>query len=1051
MSSFAPPWALAAEAMDALGDTHLAAGVHVRALPSPLIGVPATPLVIERAIFTSDLTSRLTLHTEVTWIDSQRRVLTMPFQVTPDNPVTGYLPSSECILAVLQARPGSVSPPTDPALTFEGIANSGQGPGVLMRRSSASWTVYGQRIDQVRVIGSGTVTGLRWVAREQAAAVAPWQPWRLWSLPYPETTPRYTPIAGAVDEAKKRVQRGAPTHQPMYVAYGAAAPAAAPPATPADAVNRVMQVADDLGKWLKRLLTDLSQPTWALLDQQTIAPRPDGTGKGQASLPIEPHLLASAVDPDCGHWLGFGDVDQELSGNPSPPTGVQVGTIVLYRVRALWRFIDSVKDRPDDAALLGQLVPFFRASRKDAVAAWKALETFKIVPAQEGQFWDLSALTAVVLGYVPDLPRAPLVDSTEDRGWLPEPPPPDVRRIVRLRASRFVPRALVAFAANDARGDRPLNPYPGVGRLSPGQAPPAGKTPLPSVVARPPDASGPGQGRFDDRDAPEGPVTYRLAQSDWFGRWGSWGTQAVAKKSRTAPLAPAVELLYAPPTFPAGPLPTTPAAGTLTVRVPLVRVADLPPGGYRLTKLEVTTTVDVGSSSPPPSSTTTSYTLGALPAGVSIEPHPDAHDLLVIPLPGPAIARAGFRNVRVVARWLDEGNLASPLSPNADRKLVDPRPPPLPPIDTELKYSARPDVTGWARVELKWTSTPGTRYRVFVSNETTLIAALAAQGRTDVVAAILQAAPGAPRAGVFRSNKALFGWDAFESVNPTPLVATGTQTTFVHRLSGSLDVLAIYRVLAEGESGVLNEMTEAEVVPFAVPNLGPPAQPLVTVDRAPRSPGAPAENYETDGVSLRVKVPRGRALPIAWRLRRASAPVRDGLAMDVVATGIIPATATTAAGTEFSILAAPPLKRWRQYRFAVEVQAGPPAGAPTVGPVPAGEWSQASALATVAVVPPTPPDAPSQVTAAAVAGGTQLTITHPGAKQIVGTAYGAYRFELVRQSPGDRPKTVPLDVQRSGPTSFVAIDAGAPTGSRWSVRVIDPLGRPSAPIFSNQV
>ena len=77
------------------------------------------------------------------------------------------------------------------------------------------------------------------------------------------------------------------------------------------------------------------------------------------------------------------------------------------------------------------------------------------------------------------------------------------------------------------------------------------------------------------------------------------------------------------------------------------------------------------------------------------------------------------------------------LSTPAKRTIVDPRPPPPPPVITELRWTARPDVTGHARVDLDFASTVGTRYRVFVSNETLLLKALeqaVASSRTALAA-----------------------------------------------------------------------------------------------------------------------------------------------------------------------------------------------------------------------------------------------------------------------------------------------------------------------------
>ena len=55
----APPWAFSAEAIDGIGDTHLApGGIHVRCLPAPSAGLPATPLFVYRALLNRDAVER---------------------------------------------------------------------------------------------------------------------------------------------------------------------------------------------------------------------------------------------------------------------------------------------------------------------------------------------------------------------------------------------------------------------------------------------------------------------------------------------------------------------------------------------------------------------------------------------------------------------------------------------------------------------------------------------------------------------------------------------------------------------------------------------------------------------------------------------------------------------------------------------------------------------------------------------------------------------------------------------------------------------------------
>src|SRR5207247_1945757 len=152
------------------------------------------------------------------------------------------------------------------------------------------------------------------------------------------------------------------------------------------------------------------------------------------------------------------------------------------------------------------------------------------------------------------------------------------------------------------------------------------------------DAVMPGQGRFEDRDAPQGQVLYRLAPGDWFGRWGPWRTRNAPAKLRTPPMRPTIELYPQPPGF-GSPVPPGLLAGTIQVRVPIPRVPDLPAGGAPLLRLDL----DESFAGSPTS--TTSYTLAAL-VGATIEPHPaPEHDVLLIPRTGPAQLPSTSRHI----------------------------------------------------------------------------------------------------------------------------------------------------------------------------------------------------------------------------------------------------------------------------------------------------------------------------------------------------------------------------------------------------------------------
>jgi hypothetical protein len=1068
-SSLAPAWALFAEAVDGLNDSHLPQGIHVRALPSATLGVPATPLVVYRTGISRIQLKRLAHIGGVVWVDSGGAILTEPFTVTPDNPVIGYFPATDVIWTELQATPAiewdlpprrvrrKIAPPVgsgmtelaaslqssphtlavadaslNPAirevtkrrriasLSFQALANSSLGPALFQSRSQAPYVLAASSIPMVRVVGHGTVRSIRWLDMTRVRELGKESLWEIWSLPV-KAAPRYHPTPNAIAEAKDRLTRAAVQRQPLYVAYGSASPVTAPPATGSDAMLRVDQVRGELDRWLHKLLHDTSRPTWELTDDQAI----QGTPNSTVSVPIEPFLIGGAVDPDVGHFLGFGSVDEKFEATE--------GSLLIYRVRGLWRWSPKKWGPPQRDAFTAAV----RAQLEDAVNSFPELKEFNLVPNEAGPFIDVHALTAAVVGYPSDPPAAVQFDDLQDRGWFATPAPPDVRRGLRLLAHGFLPHSLAALAATDANGLRTLNPFPKAGRIKFGQPLPGG-LPLSLVVSRPADASSPTEGRFEDRDVPDSPVRYQLAQGDWFGRWSPWVYRDAPAKPRTPPMRPTIELYPQPPIVPS-PVPSGLLAGTIQVRIPIPRTPDLPPGGASLQRLDLVETFDGAPA------VTLGYTLGVL-VGASIEAHPaPEHDLLVINRTGPALARCASRKVSYTARWVDVLNQVSLDADPAARTITDPRPPELPGVITELRYTSRPDVQGHARVDLDINTTSGMRYRVFASTEPTLLKALEDMGQHAAANDIRSAVPGAPRAMKFKLYKSLFTWSHFENLTPNPIVATSSVTHFVHRVSGSLDVLAIYRVLGEGASGALSEMSEAELVPFAVPNLGGPMRPQVSLVNA-------GLDATTQGVVLRVKVPRGKAVPKAWRLRRASVPVNDPLRMDIVDQGSVTGATVDGEATSFEIVCSQPLTAWKQYRFAVEVQADQPPGAPTVGVVYPGEWSQASAPTALAVIPPAGPAAASGVTVANGAGVLNITVTHAAAASLVGTAVGPHRFELWRVEPGQRPSRREALFRRGVGDTWVASDAGiAPVGAYVTVRIIDPIGRRSEAAISNQI
>ncbi len=380
-----PSWAFSGQAVMSGDDAHLAPGLHYRVLTNPLLGLPIVPMAIGRI----SLGKMAKGHTrsDVTWVDSQGRILAAPFHVTADNPVTGYLPRGQtCCWAVVHATadpvrprpqlpsrppinppfPGRppIRPPLDPpggpfvnfpaipglprpelppgfmvrpprtaAFRVEGVVATPYGDAPVAIRSRAPYHVYASHLERVVVRGSGTVHSLSWLPAEEVTA---FERFRLAPLPA-KSGVRYAGPADGRDEGIARVKRGAPQRLGMHESPLAASPTACAPVPPSEELTRIAALSRQPEVTLDRLINDLSAPPHLLTADEQLVDA-NGAPLGSSQWPIIMDLLQGAVDPGIARWLGLLDLDQE------PPQGELV--VMAYVVDALFA--------PDWRALKGQ-------------------------------------------------------------------------------------------------------------------------------------------------------------------------------------------------------------------------------------------------------------------------------------------------------------------------------------------------------------------------------------------------------------------------------------------------------------------------------------------------------------------------------------------------------------------------------------------------------------------------------------------------------------------------------------------------------------------------
>jgi hypothetical protein len=998
VSTFAPGWALSAQAIyvDESPTLQATPGIHLRVLPGMAMGLPIAPLTVWRVNFgpIARIAEKLE---DVVWTDSEGRRLPQEFELAEPGVATAWLPSvagSPVIWA------GVVTEAEDGTVRLEALVSGLYGSGVVASTTRNPLQVSATGIDRLLLSGEALVKGV-WIVR------APPPPerlenWRTLALPIPEGR-RYAGISDAWERAEDRVRDGAPRLLGMHDEPGAEEPAACSPTNPEEELERV--------EFLWR--AQVEEMVTALLETEErpqrlrLEPKPlEGPINGSSTLQLPPlaGVLQAALDPGIGRFLGLVDHDGTPPGRP--------GELVGYYVQGAWTYeIEAPMRR-------------LRSLPEGAPAGLPALPRPAWVEEREIPVVDFWTVAAAVVGTENAPPPAPVVTGAEDLGWTAEPPPSASRRVT-LGLANLCPGASVALTRRSGPTglNRRLSELAGGG---PDRAVPiVCGVPAENEVA--PGAGAPGKGEVHDSRAPAQASGYLVAQADWFGRWSAWGEGEVGPGIRPPAPIPVLDATFVPPASAGG-------EGTLEVRCQQPRDIDLAPGTRGLLVLRVRAKVGAG----PPQTVDVPGDRGGVPAGDDSPP-------LIASIPVPGLEPAEKRSLSARACWIDESEQEpgeAGWSPPAGVLASDPRAPLGLELPNALAYASRPDALGRSRVRLKWpAAAPPTEYRIYHSDETTLLRHLAEHdpGQSQTVLKELRQQPAAPdRAATFKRHARLFDRSCFELLTTTPLRRPGGgELSYEHELSGSLAVLAFYRVVPVSELGAEASFADCTLLPRGVPNTPPPGTPSLSAEI---DPGDPAR------VRLAVTVPAGATPPVTVRLRRSRVGGVDPLAMPVIAL-------TTPGSWDPAELfddgagpwgGTPRLLPWSTYTWRAEAQ-----GAPEPGSELPGAWSRSSAPVSLRIVPPPPAGvAAGSVTAPP---GAEVEVRFSAADPLDGGPPGAYAIELYRRlpagpaTPGVESGTVgsfdPAALRQPDGT-YLAHDAAAvPAGTVYLVEVVDPLGR----------
>jgi hypothetical protein len=1109
MVDFVNPSLFNAHALPAaLDEPHAQMGNHVRVSHHPLLGLPVAPFILQRAVpksrkelvYRDDATFAsaagvLSLPVTVTpdrpltvslggpgatciWVEL---VVRPPLQPDPRGPVgpgvPGLRPPVTTVVhtindrqrRLLEAAGGGLTGigarrPAGGGLRVEAyMASLTQGPAFVGRRSAAPYILSAPGIRELRVSGEGTVVAIRWIAGEDPQKLS-WQTISALNLPT-EGGPRYLSLSQPHQLAAQRVDRQAPKRRPLQDTTGAPAPAAAPAFSVAEERERVESLFKPLQDDLARLVDDpVPQVLQTITETVTnAAGDPLASGPGQTSTFETPRLmrvLQAQADAGTATYLGYKERD---------PDFVEVeDLIVFYRVLGYFREqpLSNAEDEASRAALAGYRVaiagvPLDERTRTAESVTREVLERIEGLLRQLGHeihgklleegrdYMGLSTLAVADRSAPLDPPDAPGVGPARHVQWLPAVPPAAVREVavaveqVRVAATlafgRRQPAAGGGWDALNPRGDK------------------GWRVPLALGVQQddgttPPDDT-PGRGSLRDLRAEPQDARYAVAQCDRFGRWSPFAATDAPPGPRPQPPRPVIRASYASPSAAAA----ATQGGAVEALIPLPAAESLAPGSRALARarLFVSHVADgptPGAPVPMPTLVAVVGTAVAIPSPGPGAPSPG----LAVPFrfAGPVLQPMAVRRLVLTAEWEDSAGQVSARSESVRLRMADPRAPQPVPIPETLLYSARPDATGLAWIERSWTPPAGSTlgWAAYYTDETRLLAHLEATGDAATVAALRAQPDRAARAGVYRTRQAQFPDHLYERLDGAIVALAGGQLALRHAVSGSSRVLNGYKIVPESPvSGARPDLAAADLVFYAVPNSDPPPRPSVRVQIVPPQDGEPPLVAE-----VTVTLPAGVTPGQTARLYRSRAGRSDPLSAPVVGTQAFDAAdpATGAQVAVFRDIGAAAIKSSARlagfvtYTWFAEAQ-----GAPESGSTVPGLWSRPSDPVSVAVVPP---QAPAVLTFDRLVGTADLAgladavvvVTH--AEPLLPPAMGAYRVRFERALPGGVMQVLSEAAIGGVPLALAAIDDPpgfvTPTGTRWRITLIDPVGRAAPPL-----
>lgn len=859
---------------------------------------------------------------------------------------------------------------------------------------------------------------------------------------------------------------------------------------------------------LLKMVDDRTAPPWAQIESQEMNPADGGT-KQFADVPRLGNLLMASLDPGLGRFLGFADCIHDL-----PDLTLDRGWDALA-VAGLFAFDTKVFDPTGTLGTLDPLGAWMVPDPNEPLLLEMVLQGLslgagrdvrvdvaQVVANARRQGLTVRAMLTVTAPTPPWLaPALPAPALLQDRWQTADGDTPSALYRTTFAFDRAPLAAMAAVSANIEGNQISRHGTVSVdGRPIPVRATPRlfgheqetsarFRALLPMVTSSLP------HGLLADQNLPAdaGPIAFRFAASDFFGRFGVAATLQVTPPPRPVPPPPVLRsFIERDVVDPLSMAAISPGTLHLVFAVPQPSPAprfsnDDQPRLASAVAVPAVSEMAAGSKS----IQIVNLTLDAQALTVDVS----TPGFFEASFPLPDLLPQETRNVNLTAAFTNVDGATSLLASQVV-KITDMRPPQVVETGLGLFWSSAPGPCPEVELKLSWPGAPDSLYRVYATDQQGL-----ALTPADLAEAGASITPSRGRVAEAGCRKVLGGApiqrEVFHLVTD-PALKAGADGRAVLRttLPRSLQTVQFFRVVPLSAEGAEAPFDQCGIVPVAVPDSRRNAAPRLDGSADPATGVATliVSTDAFDGVSLQRDEPGlfdggavGNTAP-DFRIRRAVGPVIDPIYGRVVLTGTLasdagalPAVRFVGTGTDDN--KGPGLEAFVKYIYWAEVRlpperrlpAGvvpldPPGGVTSVEPENAADhprlWSLPSAPRVVLHAPATNPAPPVPAAVSFTRslpdaeGNVTLAITIIAPPTAHPKAVDQYRLAVWSRWP-DQPITAITiangaalnDTWPPMPNGFISIQVTAPlvvappvdpTGTLdLFMAFVDPLGRMS--------